>query len=103
MAAIEVHMTAECKTWPDKASAVTALNAVKAAWLPPKLTWVNCAQDVRDRLVRSLGTMQIASDPVELSSGRWAVVADHPGFKGEVITGADRVQAAEPAAKQGVK
>lgn len=101
MAAIEVHMTAECKTWPDKASAVTALNAVKAAWLPPKLTWVNCAQDVRDRLANKLGALAFAGGPFELKSGRWAVVADHPGFKGEVITGADRVQAAEPAPKGG--
>lgn len=96
-------MTFECKTWPNKTSAMAVLNAVRATWVAPAITWVNCAQAVRTRLVGKLGALAFAGDPFELKNGRWAVVADHPGFKGEVITGADRVQAAEPAAPKGGK
>ena len=96
-------MTFECKTWPNKTSAMAVLNAVRATWVAPAITWVNCAQAVRTRLVGKLGALAFAGDPFELKNGRWAVVADHPGLKGEVITGADRVQAAEPAAPKGGK
>ena len=96
-------MSAKCKTWPNLTAALGALNAVRATWVAPAIAWVNCAGPVRSRLANKLGALAFAGDPFELKNGRGAVVADHPGFKGEVITGADRVQAAEPAAKQGVK
>lgn len=104
-------MSAECKTWPNRPSALGALNAVKATWVQPAIAWIACREVARTRGLVRVATLVLAVEPFELLNGRWAVVADHPSFKGESVDGADRVLPAvaqpeatvEPAAPKGGK
>lgn len=80
-------MSLECKTFPNATSARAAINAAKATWSAPAITFVNCTQQVR--LLARIGPLQMVTDAIELNNGRFAVIADHPGFKGEFIERGD--------------
>lgn len=71
--------THDCKTFPNETSARNALNA--AAWTPPAYTNIGGGRHVPHASLPA----QKLSEPVELTSGRWAVIADHPGFRGESV------------------
>lgn len=89
-------MTTECKTWPNKRAAMAALNAVKSTWTAPTISYVRCSLAVRNRLLNKLVTLEIAGEASELTNGKWAIVADHPGFKGDFITTDDIVKPTFP-------
>ena len=78
-------MTFQCKTFPNENAANGAINAAEATWVRPSYTDVGAGRHVPHA---SLPPQRL-SEPVELVNARWAVVADHPGFKGEFIVGPD--------------
>lgn len=78
-------MTFECRTFPNENAANGALNAAHVGWVAP--TYAD-AGGGRHALHSSLPP-QVMSVPKEMFSGRWAVVANHPSFKGEFINGTD--------------
>lgn len=78
-------MTFQCKTFPNENAARAGINAAEATWTPPSYLDVGSGRHV---LHSSLAPQRL-SEPLELHNGRWAVVADHPSMKGEIITGPD--------------
>lgn len=71
----------ECKTFPNETSANAALNAAKATWTPPAYVHVGGGRHVDNATLPA----QVLSLPIELVNGRFAVIANHPGFKGEFV------------------
>lgn len=78
-------MTFECKTFPNENAAVDALNAAHVGWIAPTYADVGSGRHV----LHSSLPPQVMSVPQEMINGRWAVVANHPSFKGEFIVGTD--------------
>jgi hypothetical protein len=78
-------MPIECKIFPNLNAANGALNAVLAAWVPPTQTNLGGGLHV---LPANLPPQTLTA-PEEMVDGRYAVWADHPGFKGEFVTRGD--------------
>lgn len=91
-------MSREGKTFPNEAAARGALNAAHATWVP--LPRVNVGGGIHAD--HALLPPQKLAEPFRLANGKWAVVADHPGFKGEMIDDADLPPYFPPEAQQSV-
>jgi hypothetical protein len=90
----------EGKTFPNEAAARAAIIAAEATWTRP--TYANVGGGVHVEHA-SLPPQRLA-EPFVLNSNRWAVIADHPSMKGEMIDDNDRPlppQAAPQAAQAG--
>ena len=76
-------MSIPCKSFPNANAARGAMNAVKATWVPPPLTFVNCVKPATLALTNA--PLTLCSDAYELVDGRWALIADHPGWQNDSI------------------
>ena len=76
-------MTIQCKTFPNENAARAGITAAEATWDPPGYVDVGVGRHAPHS---SLPPQRMAA-PKELLNGRWAVIADHPSFKGEFIAG----------------
>lgn len=76
-------MSIACKIFPNANAARGALNAVKAPWVPPPLTFVNCVKP--STLALTNASLILCDDAYELVDGRWALIADHPGRQNDTI------------------
>jgi hypothetical protein len=81
-------MPIECKIFPNLPAANGALNAAVAGWTPPTQTNIGGGLHVAPA---SLPPQTLAA-PEEMVDGRYAIWADHPGFKGEFVERADVVR-----------
>jgi hypothetical protein len=88
-------MSIACKLFPNATSARAAMNAVKASWVKPALVFVNCAKP--SILATTNAALVLCTDAVELISGQWALIANHPGWKSDTIEEADILRPATPA------
>jgi hypothetical protein len=76
-------MNVQCKIFPTAIAARGAMNAVKAAWTPPALVFVN----VTIPALRALTNVSLilCDDAYELTDGRWALIAEHAQWKTDTI------------------
>lgn len=80
-------MAIACKTFPNATSARNAMNAVKATWVPPPLVRIRCTKPAL--LAMTNASLILCADAVELIDGRWALIAEHPGWKNDTIEESD--------------
>lgn len=76
-------MAIACKIFPNATSARNAMNAVKAAWTKPTLTRIRCTKP--SLLAMTNAHLILCADAVELIDGKWALIADHPGWKNDTL------------------
>ena len=80
-------MPIACKLFPNATSARSAMNAVKSTWVKPALTFVNCT--LPRVLATTNASLVLCADAYPLIDGRWALIADHPGWKNDTIEVSD--------------
>lgn len=80
-------MTIACKIFPNANAARGAMNAVKNAWTPPPLTFVNVT--IPALLALTNASLVLCTDAVELVDGRWALIADHAPWHTDTIEVSD--------------
>lgn len=76
-------MAIACKIFPNATSARNAMNAVKATWVPPPLTFVRCTKP--SILALTNAHLIPCDDAYELTDGRWALIAEHAAWKTDTI------------------
>lgn len=77
-------MIAECRTYATQAAARGAITVATATWTPPVYVNVGPGPHVDHA---KIGPPKL-SEPLRLANGRWAVIANHPTFRGETIDSA---------------
>ena len=93
-------MPIACKIFPNANAARGAMNAVKATWVPPPLTFVNCTKPAILALTNAF--LVLCADAIELTDGRWALIANHPGWQNDTIEVSD-IKVATTAPGQAVQ
>lgn len=78
-------MSIECKTYATQGAARTGITNAEKSWTPPTYENVGGGRHADHATLPP----QKLSEPVQMVNGRWAVIADHHGMKGETITDAD--------------
>lgn len=81
----------EGKTYATRTAATTAITTAELTWTRPIYQNVGGGRHVDHATLPP----QKLAEPFELRSGRWAVIADHPDFRGEEIDDADRREATD--------
>ena len=76
-------MAIACKIFPNAKAARGAMNAVKAAWTRPTLTRIRCTKPAL--LAMTNAGLVLCTDAVELTDGRWAIIAEHAAWKTDTI------------------
>lgn len=76
-------MSVQCKIFPNANAARGAMNAVKNAWAPPPLTFVNVT--IPALLTLTNAPLILCDDAYELTDGRWALIAEHAPWKTDTI------------------
>jgi hypothetical protein len=76
-------MSIRCKIFPNANAARGAMNAVKAAWVKPALKFVNVTKPAL--LAMTNAGLVLCTDAVELTDGRWAIIAEHAAWKTDTI------------------
>ncbi len=84
-------MSIPTKTYTTRALARAAIATAKATWVAPPVTSVRPGPN-HARMLAAIGPLQMTTDAYELTSGRFAVIADHPTFRGETIEESDLVR-----------
>lgn len=80
-------MPIACKIFPNANAARGAMNAIKDTWVKPPLTFVNCTKPSILALTNAF--LVLCTDAIELIDGKWALIADHPGWKNDTIEVSD--------------
>ena len=78
----------EGKIFPNVNAANGALNAAQNTWTPPSYVDVGGGRHRSHALLAP----QVLSIALELDDATWFVIANHPGFKGDFITGPERIK-----------
>lgn len=71
----------DCKTYATQAAARGGITVAEGTWTKPTYRNVGGGRHVDHATLPP----QKLAEPVELVNGRWAVIADHPSMKGEII------------------
>lgn len=80
-------MPIACKIFPNANAARGAMNAVKASWVKPLLVRIRCTKPALLAMTNAI--LVLCTDAIELVDGRWALIADHPGWKSDTIEVSD--------------
>jgi hypothetical protein len=83
-----------CKIFPNATAARNALNSARGRWTPP----VYRNEGGRVFVAHAtIGPPVLATDATELVDGRWAVIAFHEDFVGDVLTEAQIKRPVDPS------